>query len=490
MRSAPTGGAAQGGDAPGMPPRFASIILVPLLLGVAACGTLPARERPAPVRAPAQLAAAVQVSDARGPLPPGAVRRVAADVAAEGRAELALHHLGVLAAQGDAHLLRGNAARLLVDGPQTFAAMRAAIASAQRRVLLESYIFEDEGLAAEMGELLATKAGQGVGVAILYDAVGSFGTDEGFFGNLRRRGVSVCAFNPVNPARRPGYWGINHRDHRKILVVDDRIGFTGGINVSQVYASGSSGSSRSGGIGSSGGGGDDDWRRKGWRDTQVELRGPVAPALASAVEDHWRQQGCTDALPGRPATPAANAGNTTVQLLLSAPDDPGNPIYTSLLQAIDASRRSVHLTMAYFAPGGDMADALCAAAGRGVEVVLVLPSRSDFGLILAAGRSYYAQLLECGVRIHELQDALLHAKTAVIDGVWSTVGSSNLDWRSFVVNSEVNVVVLGDDFARVLEQQFDRDLGTSKAITPQAWAQRGIGERLTETVARIAERLL
>jgi len=464
-----------------------------LASGLSACTALPAREAAPAKVSPSQLPQAVQVSDARGPLPPAAAQRVAAEVAAQGRSELALHHLGVLAAQGDAHLLRGNSARMLVDGPQTFAAMRAAIAEAKGRVLLESYIFEDDGLAAEVGELLATKAGQGVGVAVLYDAVGSFGTSETFFDNLRARGVSVCAFNPVNPARRPGYWGINHRDHRKILVVDDRVGFTGGINVSQVYASGSSG----GGSRSSGGSGlgsrgapPKDAAEGGWRDTQIELRGPVAPALARAFEAHWRGQGCRDALPPPGRAPSADAGSTTVQLLLSDPDDPSNPIYTSVLKAIDAARRSVRLTMAYFAPGPDMAAALCGAAQRGVQVVLILPSRSDFGLILAAGRSYYAQLLGCGVQIHELQDALLHAKTAVIDGVWSTVGSSNLDWRSFVVNSEVNVVVLGEDFAGVLERQFERDLAASQAIDRQAWSRRGLGQRVTETIGRIAERLL
>lgn len=468
-----------------------SIVSCVLAGGLAACGALPAREPTAAKLAPTQLAQGVQVSDARGPLPAGAARRVAAEVAAEGRSELALHHLGVLAAQGDAHLLRGNSARLLVDGPQTFAAMRAAIAEARVRVLLESYIFEDDGLAAEMGELLATKAGQGVGVAVLYDAVGSFGTSQAFFDNLRARGVSVCAFNPVNPVRRPGYWGINHRDHRKILVADDRVGFTGGINVSQVYASGSSGSGSGGGSGiGSAGRGDPAEGGRGWRDTQIELRGPVAPALARAFEDHWHSQGCRDRLPPAGGATAGNAGTTTVQLLLSDPDDPSNPIYGSVLRAIDAARRSVHLTMAYFAPGPDMAAALCAAARRGVQVVLILPSRSDFGLILAAGRSYYAQLLGCGVRIHELQDALLHAKTAVIDGVWSTVGSSNLDWRSFVVNSEVNVVVLGEDFASVLERQFERDLAASQAIDAEAWSRRGLGRRLTETIGRLAERLL
>jgi cardiolipin synthase len=425
-------------------------------------------------------AAGFTASDAQGP---SSTRRVAAQLAAEGKPDLALHHLKQLAAQGDAHLYRHNAARLLIDGPQTFSAMRAAVRAARSRVLLESYIFDDEGLAAEMGALLVSKAREGVGVAVLYDSLGSREASDSFFEGLRAGGVSVCAFNPVNPLRRPGYWGINHRDHRKFLVADNQIGFTGGINISKVYSSGSSGSAgrRRGGA--------EDWREDGWRDTQIELRGPVVPALAAAFEEHWHSQGCRDALPPAPAEPARNAGTKTVQLLLSDPQDERNPIYESLLLAIESAQVSVHLTMAYFAPGERMARALMDAARRGVKVVLVLPSRSDFGMILHAGRAYYADLLGAGVQIHELQTALLHAKTAVIDGVWSTVGSSNMDWRSWVDNSEANVVVLGDDFAQVLEAQFERDLAASRPIGPDEWAQRGVKARLLELVGRLAERL-
>lgn len=424
-------------------------------------------------------AAGFTASDGQGVSSP---RRVAAQVAAEGRAALALHQLNQLAAQGDAHLFRNNAARLLIDGPATFAAMRAAVRAARTRVLLESYIFEDEGLAAEMGALLAEKVRAGVGVAVLYDSLGSRNASDTFFESLRARGVSVCAFNPVNPLRRPGYWDINHRDHRKFLVADQTVGFTGGINISKVYTSGSgsSGGSRGGGSGSD---------ADGWRDTQIELRGPVVPALAAAFEAQWHSQGCRDALPAAPAEPARDAGTKTVQLLLSQPQDERNPIYDSLLRAIEAAQVSVHLTMAYFAPGKQMAQALQDAARRGVEVVLVLPSRSDFKMVLHAGRAYYTELLEAGVQIHELQTALLHAKTAVIDGVWSTVGSSNMDWRSFVDNSEANVVVLGDDFGQSLEAQFQRDLAASRPIPADEWARRGMGQRLLEAFGRLAERL-
>jgi cardiolipin synthase len=160
------------------------------------------------------------------------------------------------------------------------------------------------------------------------------------------------------------------------------------------------------------------------------------------------------------------------------------------MAAIDASQRSVHLTMAYFAPGPDLVQALADAARRGVEVGLVLPGRSDVTLVLHAARSYYAQLLDAGVQIHEMQHAVMHAKTAVIDGVLSSVGSSNLDWRSIVGNNEIDVIVLGDDFGQQLEDQFRRDLAVARNIDPAAWQQRGLGRRVLERLSRLIEPML
>ncbi len=168
----------------------------------------------------------------------------------------------------------------------------------------------------------------------------------------------------------------------------------------------------------------------------------------------------------------------------------GDEAYPPMLAAIEAAQRSVHLTMAYFAPGQEMIDALSNAARRGVDVKLVLPGTSDFMLILHAGRSYYSQLLDAGVRIHEMDDAMMHAKTAVIDGVLSTVGSSNMDWRSFVANNEVNVIVLGADFGEQLEALFERDLVRARLITAAAWSRRGLQQRVMEGIGRMAERLL
>lgn len=452
---------------------------------VSGCAELPRRDSdPAPAT-PQQMRERVTVRDEHGRADARPVRRVLAEVGKEGRAGLVTHHLGVMAASGDVDLYRGNAARLLVDGPDTFEAMKRAIAEARSRVLLESYIVEDQGVAAEIGALLARKATEGVSVALIYDSVGSLTTPSEYFRSLEEAGVATCAFNPLNPLRRPGYWGINHRDHRKLLVVDNEVAFTGGINISRVYSSGSF----------------RPWSSverveapsaldEGWRDTQIELRGPVVGALADSFATMWTKQGCRGSLYEAPPPTVAAPGERIVKVLTSEPTDAENRIYRVLLSAIDAARVSVHVTMAYFVPGEDMVQAFCDAAGRGVQVSLLLPGRSDFALVLQGGRSYYAQLLDCGVEIHELEHALLHAKTAVIDGVLSTVGSSNMDWRSFVMNSEINVVVLGAELGTEMEALFEKDLEKARRIDADAWARRGLGQRFMEMLGRMAERLL
>jgi cardiolipin synthase A/B len=197
---------------------------------------------------------------------------------------------------------------------------------------------------------------------------------------------------------------------------------------------------------------------EGWRDTQVELRGPVVGAMAAVFRESWLSQGCPGVLPPAPAAAPGRGRQRVVKLVAGDPEEGVNPTYKALLAATDASVVSVHLTMAYFAPGPDMVQSLSDAAARGVDVQLVLPGRSDVQLVLHAARSYYAQLLEAGVRIHEMTRTVMHAKTAVIDGVFSTVGSSNLDWRSIVGNNEIDVIVLGDDFGQELEALFRQDV--------------------------------
>jgi cardiolipin synthase len=430
------------------------------------------------------LASQVRVVGRSGRLGPAQRAQLFARLARQGEASALNRHLAVASAIDERDVYAQTDARLLIDGPATFKAMFDAIAAARQTILLQSYSIDDSAIADRLvGALLARRAA-GVQVLVLYDALGSLGIGPDFADALNAAGIPTCAINPVNPLERPGYWGISHRDHRKILSVDRSIGFTGGINVTAVYSSGSFGRNRRATVGT----------ESGWRDTQIRLHGPAVAALDDLVRETWIRQGCQGAVPALPAaatgpaaTGATGSGPQLVRIVASHPHDEANRIYTMLLTALDAAQHSIYLTMAYFAPGPDMIDALCEAAERGVDVHLVLPSLSDFRPVLYAGRSHYDRLLAAGVKIHELRDAVLHAKTAVIDGVVSTVGSSNMDWRSLVQNSEVNAMVYGEAFGDAMTRMFRADVAASAAITLAAWRERPLADRALEGVARLFE---
>ena len=486
--------------------RVAALLLVlGASFGLVACGTprppVNGRVPEPPASAPAltRVAAQVDVVGPRGPMNQASREQALRAAAAQGKAELLKRQIAAMSSFGDVDLYAGNEASLLVDGPATFAAMFAAIGQARRQIVLESYIIEDADVAQRLADLLLQRRAQGVEVALMYDAIGSMGTQDAYFDRMRQGGIAVCAFNPVNPLKRARYHKITHRDHRKILVVDGETGFTGGINISAVYSSGSGGfgsrgSSRpprpaaaaSGAEGQGGkdGGKDSD---KGWRDTMIQLRGPATRALHTMFREVWAQQQCEGTVSAIEPPAGPPPGRQLMRVIPSTPQDTENRIYTLLLGSIRAAQRSVYLTMAYFAPGQDMVDALCQAADRGVDVQLILPSRSDFSPVMHAGRSHYERLLKSGVHIHELQEAVLHAKTAVIDGVVSTVGSSNMDWRSFVYNNEVNAVVLGEDFGDAMTRMFERDRAASQAIDLRRWQDRGVWQRGKEFFSRMFE---
>jgi cardiolipin synthase len=223
----------------------------------------------------------------------------------------------------------------------------------------------------------------------------------------------------------------------------------------------------------------------GWRDTHIELAGPVVTEFARLFDSTWQAQNCEPAGIVRRPPAVKPVGSETMRVIAQDPQTERNEVYVEVLSAIGHAEQLAWLTFGYFVPDPQTIAALKDAARRGVDVRLLVPSKSDVWLTLYAGRSHYTDLLESGVRIFERRDAVLHAKTAVIDGVWSTVGTSNLDWRSFVHNFEVNVVILGADFARELTRLFQRDLTASDEITLDAWRARGLGSRLKESFARI-----
>jgi cardiolipin synthase len=416
---------------------------------------------------------ASNVAGARGPLPAADAAAVVARLQTEGATDLLAHHLAHVAASLDAPLVVGNDARLLVDGPATHHAMFAAIAGARDHVNLETYILDADEVGDRLGELLIRKRGEGVRINVLYDSVGSMRTPREYFERLRAAGIAVCEFNPVNPAKAPRGWQINNRDHRKVLVVDGRVAFTGGINISGVYSAGSFGSGRSAPS-----------RDEGWRDTHIMTRGPIVAEFQRLFLDAWERQRC-GALAAAAYFPGlAPEGRWTMRLVANDPEHGPSEMYVALLSAIAHARERVWLNYGYFVPDPETVDALKGAAARGIDVRLVLPGFSDFWAPLYAGRSHYDGLLAAGVRIFERRDALLHAKTAVIDGVWSSVGSTNLDWRSFVHNYEADVIVLGGTFADRMERLFVRDTAVAYEVTSDEWRRRGLGSRVREWLAR------
>ncbi len=428
-----------------------------------------------PVAAPSEAPAGTpRVIGASGPLAPAAAERVLTGLAGAGEADLRAQ---LSDAPVSAPLIVGNDARLLVDGPATHRAMFQAIAGARDHVHLQSYIVEADEVGERLAELLVLKRAQGVRVRVLYDSVGSLGTPKEYFERLRAADIAVCEFNPVNPAKAPRGWRINNRDHRKVLVVDGRMAFTGGINISGVYSSGSFGSRPPAAP-----------RDSGWRDTHILTRGPIVGEFQQLFLDAWQRQNCGPIAQRAAYFPrVAPAGDWAMRLVGNDPERGASEMYVALLAAIGRAQSRAWLTYGYFVPDPESVRTLKDAAARGVDVRLVLPGVSDFWAPLYAGRSHYDDLLAAGVRIFERRDALVHAKTAVIDGVWSSVGSTNLDWRSFVHNFEADVIVLGPAFARSMEDLFERDVQHSTEIALDDWRKRGPLPRLREWFARAWE---
>ena len=442
-----------------------------LLAWLAGCGTLPDVHV---LRAQRSADPPPAVVGPRGALSEKQSAAVIEKLQAEGGRTLLDHHLDLMRGIDQAPLVLGNATRLLIDGPAAHAAMFDSIARARDHVNMQTYIFEADEVGQKLADLLMKKRAQGVHIHLLYDSIGSMRTPVEFFNRLREGGIAVCEFNPVNPLKGKGV-ALNHRDHRKLLVADGTVAYAGGINISAVYASSSfDGSGKPA-------------AEEGWRDTQIEVRGPAVAEFQKLFFQSWQSQRCPPPAKRKYMPPAKPVGDRIVRVIGSGPNDTTNLIYAEMLSAISNARRTIHITMAYFVPNPELIEALIGRARSGVEVVLILPGVSDFWAVFHAGRSHYQKLLDAGVRIYERKDALLHAKTAVIDGVWSTVGSANMDWRSFLHNDELNVVILGEGFGEEMARMFRVDLDASTPIDREAWARRSPLLRLRELVARMWE---
>ncbi|MFA6148146.1 MAG: phospholipase D-like domain-containing protein [bacterium] len=381
-------------------------------------------------------------------------------------------------------LTSGNKVTLLVDGPATYDAMSKAMENARDHINLETYIFEDDETGRRFSVLLLKKQAEGVQVNIIYDSRGSFMTPAPFFQRLRDAGIQVVAFNPINPMKARKSWRLAHPDHRKLLIVDGKVAFTGGINISAVYSDRFSGGSQLSG------GKQDNATAMPWRDTDVRVEGPVVAEFQKLFLDTWQRQKGPD-LPKRNYFPDLKAvGKSLVRAVGSSPGETNRLTFVLYVSAITFSENSLHLTNAYFVPDEETVDAIVAAARRGVDVKIVLPGNTDTSMTLNAGRYYYSKLLKSGVKLYERRDVLLHAKTAVIDNVWSTVGSTNMDFWSFSSNDEVNAVVLSKEFAAEMEKMFAGDLAKSHEIRLEKWKKRPVIDRIKQWFAHQFERWL
>jgi cardiolipin synthase len=385
-------------------------------------------------------------------------------------------HIAVVESVTESPLTKGNKVTLLADGQATYAAMFKALQNAKDHINLESYIIEDDETGQKFADLLLQKQSKGVQVNLIYDSMGSMNTPASFFQRLRDGGIQVVEFNPINPVKGREQWGLTHRDHRKILIADGKVAIIGGINISEVYSS-------------------SPLKRKQnertpirWRDTDIQIEGPAVAEFQKLFLETWlKQKG--PKLSERIYFPdPKERGNALVRVIGSTPGETNRIPFITYVSAITFAEHSIHMTHSYFIPDDQIVKALTDAAEHGVDVKIILPGITDSQLALYAQRHYYSELLKSGVKIYEHSTSLLHAKTAVIDKVWSTVGSTNMDFLSLLNNDEVNAVILSHEFAVEMEKMFVRDLENSRQIQLDEWEKRPLSQRIRDWFTHLFSR--
>lgn len=364
----------------------------------------------------------------------------------------------------------GNRVTFLHDGDACFTSMLDAIAGAEHEVLLEMYWFGSDSVGKRFVEALSARAHAGVSVCIVYDALGSWDSDTRIFAELRRAGCHVHEFNPIRPwARRFKLERLNQRDHRKMLIIDGCTGMTGGVNLADAWLPPEQGG-------------------EGWRDDMIRVDGPAVADMRRIFLHTF------EALGGNPPKTArvsrADIGHSRVRVLANDTRRHRLAIENAYLYQIRAATRRIRIVNSYFLPRLAVRRALAAAVRRGVDVRVLLPRDSDVPAAAYATRYLYTWLLTRGIRVHEWQRGMLHAKSAVIDGRWCTVGTHNLDYRSWLYNLEINVAVDDEAVASVLEARLDADFAESSHVDLSHWRYRPLVHRLFEFIAYRFRRLL
>jgi cardiolipin synthase A/B len=370
-----------------------------------------------------------------------------------------------------AAVTHGSHAELLVNGDRIFPAYLDTIREAQSTINVLTYVYWRGDIAREVASALADRARDGLEVNVLLDAVGTVKMEREVRETMREAGVNLARFRPVKPyaVRR-----LNNRTHRKLLIADGRVGLTGGVGIAEEWTG-------------------DAQDPDHWRDTHVRVTGPAVLGLQGAFAENWLEA-TGDVLVGAghiPELEPVREDGAPMQVVRSRAGIGDTNAEALYFLAIASARERLQLTAAYFAPRPAFTEALCDAADRGVDVSVLVPgSHIDKGFVRTAGRAVYEELASCGVRIWEYGPTMLHAKTLVIDGAWSTVGSVNFDNRSFQLHDEVTLCVQSRGFAGELEAQFARDLEVSEEIDPERWKERGPFKRASEQALRLARREL
>jgi len=364
----------------------------------------------------------------------------------------------------------GNDADLLINGDQIFPAYLGAIQEAEETVNLLTYAYWRGEIATEVADTLCAKASDGVECNVVVDAVGAAKMDRKLVEKMRDAGVSVCFFRPPKPY---AVKRLQHRTHRKLLIVDGTVGFTGGVGIAEEWTGDAE---------------DPDH----WRDTHVRVRGPVVRGLQGAFAENWLE--CTgDVLAGDRYLPEIEGleDGGAMQVTRSSATIGDTNAEALVYLALAAAKRSIELTSAYFVPRPAFTDALVEAAERGVKLRILVPgSHIDKEFVRTAGRAAYDELLGAGIEIHEYRPTMLHAKTLTVDGAWSSVGSVNFDNRSFQLHDEVTLCVQDERFAGLLHDVFEQDLEQSERIDPEEWSRRAPTQRARERLTKYARREL
>jgi cardiolipin synthase A/B len=379
------------------------------------------------------------------------------------------HLMKLLLNNSKALITEHNSVRVLNNGRQTFGSIIYELESAKDHIHLEFYIIDDDQIGNRIKEILMRKAQAGCDVKVLYDDLGSWSLSRRYVTELISSGVKVINFMPVKTYVFANK--VNFRLHRKIIVIDGRVGFVGGINIADRYLRGLGKNNR-------------------WRDTHLRLEGESVRSLQAIFLLDWNFAGGTSDYDLKYFPDNTITENKLVQIVASGPDSDWESIMQAYFAAIATARRYVYISTPYFLPNQSILTALKTAALSGIEVKLLLPERNDSWMVGRSSRSYLKELMEAGVHVHFYLKGFTHSKLMIVDDVFSSVGTANMDIRSFNQDFEANALIYDEDVANELRQDFEDDIENSKLIVLEEWEQRPVFDKLQESVARMFSPLL